>query len=135
MVTQYTPWTQDKLHGVYLVFSLQAQLPCHGSVSDTVHIMFDPCTGITDPLARNLSITIQPNPSDGSFDLSIGNLGNQAADIVITDMQGHSVYHQVYQAAGNNVKDHIDLSFLPKGSYIIKVKTDTRNQIEKIIIQ
>ena len=135
MVTQYTPWTQDKLHGVYLVLSLQSQLPCHASVSDTVHIMFDPCTGITDPLARNLSITIQPNPSDGSFDLSIGNLGNQAADIVITDMQGHSVYHQVYQAAGNNVKDHIDLSFLPKGSYIIKVKTDTRNQIEKIIIQ
>ncbi|MCX6286158.1 MAG: T9SS type A sorting domain-containing protein [Bacteroidetes bacterium] len=135
MVTQYHPMTDDKNNGVQLVLTVHAMLPCHGLAYDTVHIMFDPCTGVNDPLARDLSITVQPNPSNGTFNLNIDNLGNQTADVVVTDIQGHSVYNKVYQSAGNSLQDHIDLSFLPKGSYIMKVKTDTRNKIEKIIIQ
>jgi len=135
MVTQYHPMTHDKDFGVKLVLTVHAVSPCSGLVNDTVHIMFDPCTGVNDPLAKELAIDIQPNPSNGTFNLNIDNLGNQTADVVVTDLQGHPVYHQVYTSAGSSVQDHMDLSFLPKGSYIMKVKTDTRNKIEKIIIQ
>lgn len=135
LVTQYHPWTQDKANGVKLVLSVHSLLPCHGIVNDTVKIMFDPCTGVIDPLARDLSINVQPNPSNGNFTLFIDNLGNQTANVVITDLQGHAVYNQVCQMAGNSLQKHIDLSFLPKGSYIMKVTTDTRNKIEKLIIQ
>jgi len=133
--TQYHPMAQDKENGVKLILMVHAMLPCHGLANDTVTVLFDPCTGVNDQLTRNLNITVQPNPSSGIFDLTIDHLGNQSADVVVTDLQGHQVFHQVYQANGNQVNDHLNLSSLPKGSYIIKVKTETRNQIEKIIIQ
>ncbi|MCX6282830.1 MAG: T9SS type A sorting domain-containing protein [Bacteroidetes bacterium] len=135
MVTQYHPMTDDKLNGVKLYLTVHAKPPCSGLVVDTVHILFDPCTGLNDPLTRDLNINVKPNPSNGTFNLIIDNLGKQSADVVVTDLQGHPVYHQVYKPAGNNLQEHLDLSFLPKGSYIMKVQTDTRSKIEKIIIQ
>ena len=135
MVTQYYPMASDKANGVALVLQVLALQPCHGVVGDTVFIKFDPCTGVLDQQAGDLSIDVQPNPSNGTFDLNIDNLLNQTADVVVTDLQGHSVYHQAFQAAGNSLKDRLNLSFLPKGSYILKVKTDTRSKIGKIIIQ
>jgi hypothetical protein len=135
MVTTYHPMTNDKNNGVYLILMVHAALPCHGLVNDTVFYQFQTCTGISDPLSTDLSISVLPNPSNGIINLNIANLGNQIADVVVTDIQGHSVYHHVYQAAGNILKDQIDISYLPKGAYIMKVKTDTRNQIEKIILQ
>ncbi len=135
LVTQYHPMTEDKLNGVKLYLTLHAQAPCTGLAVDTVRIMFDPCTGLNDPLTRDLNINVQPNPSNGTFNLIIDNLGKQSADVMVTDLQGRSVYHQVYKPAGNSIQDHLDLSFLPKGSYIMKVQTDTRSKIEKIIIQ
>lgn len=134
LVTQYHPWTQDKANGVYLVLMVHARTPCHGLYNDTVHIMFDPCVGI-DTKSKDLAITVQPNPSNGTFTLNINNLGNQTADVSITDLQGRSVYQQNYLNPGNTLTDHINLSFLPKGSYILKVKTEARNHVEKIIIQ
>jgi hypothetical protein len=134
MVCQYTPWTVDKTNGyVNLVLTTHSMSPCHGNVSDTVRITFDPCTGVAD-LNKELNISVQPNPSNGIFDLNIANLGNQSADVVVTDLQGHQVFHQIYKPE-NTMKQHIDLSFLPKGSYIMNVKTETRNQIEKIILE
>jgi hypothetical protein len=135
LVTQYHPWTQDKANGVYLILMAHASLPCHGVVSDTMHVVFSPCTGINNPASKDLVISIQPNPSNGTFNLNIDNLGNQSADVTITDLQGHSVYHQDYLSPGNSIRDHINLSFLSQGSYILKVKTETRNHVEKIIIQ
>ncbi|MEI8006795.1 MAG: T9SS type A sorting domain-containing protein [Bacteroidota bacterium] len=134
MVCQYTPWTNDKTSGhVSLILTTHSMSPCHGNTNDTLHITFDPCTGIVD-LNKALNISVQPNPSNGIFDLNIANLGNQSADVVVTDIQGHQVFHKVYTPAGT-MKQHIDLSFLAKGSYIMKVTTETRNQIEKIIIE
>ena len=134
-VTQYHPMTLDKTTGVKLIFSVHSALPCHGLVSDTVHITFDPCTGLSDIIKRELNITVKPNPSNGIFDLTIDYLGNQTADVQVTDLAGHEVYHHTYQSAGTSLTDHLNLSYLPKGSYIMKVKTDTRNQVEKIILK
>jgi hypothetical protein len=135
LVTQYHPWTQDKANGVYLILTTHARTPCHGLYSDTTHIAFSPCTGIGVTASADLGISIQPNPSDGFFTLKIANLGNQDAALSITDIQGRSVYTHTYQNSGNTLMDHLNLSFLPKGSYFLKVTTETRNHIEKIIIQ
>jgi len=133
--TNYHPMALDKQNGVKLIFTVHSMLPCHGLVNDTVNILFDPCTGVNAPLARNLNVIVQPNPSNGIFDLTVEYLGNQAADVTLCDLTGKSVFHQVYQSSGGNLRDHLDLSNLPKGSYIMKVKTETRNQIQKVIIQ
>ncbi|MEI7491194.1 MAG: T9SS type A sorting domain-containing protein [Bacteroidota bacterium] len=135
MVTQYHPMTDDKQYGVKLYLTVHAMLPCKGNVVDTVYIRFDPCTGINDPLTGDLNINVQPNPSNGIVNLKISNLGKESADVVVTDLQGHSVYHQAFRPAGNSLQYHLDLSFLAKGCYIMKVQTDTRSRIEKIVIQ
>ncbi len=134
LVTQYHPMALDKQDGAKLVLMVHAQLPCHGLATDTVTVLFDPCTGVND-LVKTMNISVQPNPSNGIFDLKITNPGTLSAEVVVTDLQGHPVYQQVYQASGNTINDRLNLSFLPKGSYILKVKTETGNRIEKLIIQ
>ena len=133
LVTQYVPWTQDKLNGVDLILSAHSPSPCSGVTNDTVHISFDECTGVTE-ISKDCTVSIQPNPSRGSMDLLMNNLGNQDVKIDITDLSGRELYRKTYDNPGNNLKDHLNLS-IPGGIYLLHIKTDTFARTEKIIIQ
>jgi len=133
LVTQYIPWTQDKLNGVDLVFGAHSPSPCSGVTYDTVHISFDACTGVK-AVPKDLSVNIRPNPSNGSIDLMMSNLGNQTVSIDVTDLSGHELYRKTYTNPGNDVKDHLDLS-IPGGVYFLNIKTSTIARTEKLIIQ
>jgi Secretion system C-terminal sorting domain len=133
LVTQYIPWTQDKLNGVNLVLVAHSPLPCSGVTFDTVHISFDECTGM-NTTSKDLTVCIQPNPSRGSMDLLMSNLGNQTVNIDVTDLLGREIYRKTYADPGNRVKDHLNLS-IPAGTYLLHVKTTTISTTEKLIIQ
>jgi hypothetical protein len=133
LITQYIPYTQDKLNGVDLIFAAHSPAPCSGVSYDTVHISFDDCTGVkTSP--KDFTVSIQPNPSKGSIDLRMSNLGNQTVHIDVTDLSGHVLYRKTYADPGNEVKDHLDLP-VPGGIYLLNIKTNTLTRTEKIIIQ
>jgi len=134
MTTQYYPMFQDKQNGVYLILTVHASAPCAGNTSDTVHITFDLCTGIDKITSREMIIRIQPNPSNGVVNLSIENLA-QTAELNITDLEGRVVFRQNYLNPGPVLNDQLNLTSLPKGTYILKVNTETRNKIEKLVIQ
>jgi hypothetical protein len=133
LVTQYVPWTQDKLTGVDLILAAHSTLPCSGNTYDTVHVSFDACTGV-NTRAKDLTVSIQPNPSKGSIDLLMSNLGNQTVNIDITDLSGRELYRKTYSGPGNDVKDHLNLS-IPAGTYLLHIKTSTIARTEKLIIQ
>jgi hypothetical protein len=99
-----------------------------------VKILFDPCTGVNTQVAGDPEIHIQPNPSDGIFELIVHNCGNMTADVRVTDLLGHVVFHQSYDAPGAIVKKQLDLSFLSKGSYLLTVRTAGGSQVKSIII-
>jgi hypothetical protein len=133
LVTQYFPWTQDKLNGVDLILAARSISPCSGVTYDTVHISFDECTGI-NTIPKDFTVSIQPNPSKGSIDLLMSNPGNQTVNIDITDLSGRELYRKTYTGPGNVVKDHLDLS-IPAGIYFLNIKTNKIARTEKIIIQ
>jgi hypothetical protein len=133
--TTYTPSAEDKAaHEVALIFTVHAMAPCSGLKADTMRLIFNPCPGISD-INAELGLSVVPNPSNGIFDLSIDNIAGQSADITISDLKGQLVFTRNYQNTGNRMKDHMDLTNLPKGSYILKVVTATRTQVQKLIIQ
>ena len=134
IVTQYHPMELDKQNGVRLFLQIHPMAPCHGLKGDTVMIHFDPCTGISSPQAGNPEIGIQPNPSNGVFELSVHNCGNMMADVSVSDLLGHVVFHKGYEATGTIVKQQLDLSSLPEGSYLMTVKTVNGSQVKKIFI-
>ena len=133
LVTQYTPWPQDKLNGVDLILAARSMAPCSGVIYDTVHISFDPCTGV-NTVSKDIAVSILPNPSKGSIDLLMNNLGNQTVTIDVTDLSGRELYRKTYTAPGNTVKDHLDLS-IPAGIYFLNIKTNTLARTEKLVIQ
>jgi hypothetical protein len=133
LVTQYIPWTNDKLYGVDLILAAHSPLPCSGVTYDTVHISFDECTGV-NTLSKDFTVSIQPNPSKGSIDLRMSKPGDQTVTINITDLLGRELFRKTYTDPGNEVKDHLNLS-IPAGTYLLNIKTNTVARTEKIIIQ
>ena len=131
-VTQYHPSGSDKQNGVKLVLQIHPVSPCHGLKSDTVQILFDPCTGVGSQAAGNPDIRIQPNPSNGEFELNVQNCRNMTADVSVTDLGGHVVFHKGYEARGAFIKTKMDLSFLPAGSYLVTVSTAGGRQVKTI---
>lgn len=134
LVTQYHPGAGDKQNGVRLILQIHPIEPCTGLRGDTVMILFDPCTGVNSRVTGNPEILVQPNPSNGVFELTIQNCGNITADVRITDLPGHEVFGREYEAHGNIIKQQIDLSYLSKGSYIITVTTAKSRQVKNLII-
>ena len=133
LVTQYFPGTQDKFNGVDLIFAAHSPAPCSGVSYDTVHLSFDECTGV-NTISKDFTVSIQPNPSKGSFDLLIVNTWNQTVDVDVTDLSGRKLYMKSYPDPGNYVKDHLNLS-IPAGTYLLNIKTKTLTRTEKLTIQ
>ena len=134
IVTQYHPGALDKQNGVRLLLQIHPVSPCHGLKGDTVTILFDPCTGVNSGAAGNPEISIQPNPSNGIFELSVSNCGKLTADVSVTDLLGHIVFQREYETRASALKQQLDLSYLPKGSYLLTVKTASGRQVKNIII-
>ena len=77
-------------------------------------------------------INIFPNPTSGITNLHLKGIKN--ADFAIYSMQGQKVYSEKLNAAITN--KHLDLSYLPKGIYMVRIFDDmNKNIFHKIIIQ
>jgi hypothetical protein len=90
------------------------------------------CTGINNQ-ADLTSIQIYPNPSDGrinvSFDYNVG-----VTEISVMNMLNKIVFYENTETQTGKTMN-IDLSDLPKGVYIVKLKTDRHEETGKIVIQ
>lgn len=133
MVTQYHPTEGDKQNGVKLILQIHPVAPCAGVKGDTITILFDPCTVVRNQVSGNPEILVQPNPSNGVFELTVKNF-NKTADVIVTDLLGHEVFHKEFEAIGTSVKQQLDLSYLSKGLYLMTVSTANGRQVKNIII-
>jgi len=89
-------------------------------------------TGIADP-AANGNIVLYPNPSDGAFMLEI--INGHSGDIMISvmTMTGQVVHNAILTGSDSEMKESIDLSALPKGTYILRISSDF-NEIYRHLI-
>jgi hypothetical protein len=133
-VVLYTPGYGDKTTGsVTLVLTAQSQCPT--GTSDSVHIIFDPCTGIADPTANVYGMQVKPNPSAGLFTLDLTGLNPGEISVLISDDQGKTVVNRTYNNTSSQFTAHLDMGSYPKGIYFLRVQTGRGVLTDKVIIR
>jgi hypothetical protein len=80
----------------------------------------------------SLTITIYPNPSKGRFYFELQNQVSEPLEIQVLDLTGRVVYSG---EPANTKKTEINLSDQPTGMYFVRVKTEDKFLIRKIVIQ
>ncbi len=98
------------------------------SATDTVTIIFDPCTQIDEHYKSKINIF--PNPTTGK--ITINNKSkNTSLRLEVFDIYGKNVL----QFKTNSSNTEIDISSQPKGIYIIKTITARNIAFKKIVLE
>jgi Secretion system C-terminal sorting domain len=74
--------------------------------------------------------SLYPNPTNGK--ISIQNLSNQPLTISIFNLNGSRLFDMPYKS---QTKLDLDLSHLPKGVYLIKIRSKFEVRCKRLIIQ
>lgn len=105
---------------------------CTNSASANINV--EDCTGIEENNS-SAQINVFPNPTSGSFSLTISNASFTEMVISIMDVQGKEVFGSVENNIANGYNKEINLENLAKGIYYIKLTSDSDVRIQKLIIQ
>ena len=88
---------------------------------------------VDDPTAAE-AYSIFPNPNNGTF--TIRHKGNdEEVSIEVFDLQGKRVYQQLDMTMTNGMDHQMNLSTLPKGSYMMTLTTESGVRQMKVMIQ
>jgi hypothetical protein len=93
------------------------------------------CTDVQSGRDLSNSINVYPNPSNGTFNVSIALPGTTDMTIEVIDMVGKVVYSRNASSVTGNIQQVIDLSSLAKGSYMLNVKVADKSNYKRIVIQ
>lgn len=106
---------------------------CNNATSGEDSIWVKENVGLNNINNNNYSITLSPNPTSGVIHLSCSGINEEKAVIIINDIKGDIVYKEnKVLSNGDNI---INLSFLPTGTYIIKINNNLLTWKTKVIIQ
>lgn len=89
-------------------------------------------TGISS--IQNGSWNIYPNPSNGIFTIAVTDAAAGVMNISITDIRGSEVLSVSEKNAAGNYNKQMDLGWLAKGIYYIRLNTGEELKIKKLII-
>jgi hypothetical protein len=103
---------------------------CSSDVSNSIVILH---TGIENLDAQVLNV--YPNPSDGTFWLSVNSQVNSLFDMEVLNNTGTCVFKQNNLQVNGIFKQHFDLSHLAAGMYTIVLRSDSKQMVQKIIIK
>lgn len=78
---------------------------------------------------------IIPNPNIGNFILLYSQEGTKTGNIQIYNCLGSSIYKEKINLYDGDNQFPINIDFMPKGIYIIKLSTDSKTQIAKFIVE
>ncbi len=118
-------WAEDYTGEVML--KVQGMNDCgEGVFSQELMVTIDACTGVDE--ISDAEFQIAPNPSNGWFTLHTG-VKNGIVEIM--DLSGKIVLTQQL----NSIHSTIDASTLNEGMYLVKMKSDNKNFVKKLIIR
>ena len=93
---------------------------------------------ITDPNAgleegASMSLSIEPNPSNGNFSINFNDYTFDNASMTITNMMGAVVYSEVLSSVSNSTQN-FDLG-LNSGVYLVRVADDINEFTTRVVIK
>jgi hypothetical protein len=98
------------------------------SYIDSVRTLF---VGITEPISSQNKVEVYPNPSSGSFDITLSRLPENPVQINIYDLNGSLVKTNSYFMSR---KFHINLEDFRPGTYILAIETGKEIFHQRIIL-
>lgn len=99
-----------------------------------IAVEFKDCTGINENTAK-VEFNIYPNPSDGFININFNSIASEKINILITDMNGKTVYSEKDVVVNSSLKKQINLRNNAKGVYSIFVEGDGYVLDKKVIIK
>lgn len=112
--------------GTYVV----TQIVSNGACSDTVVYQVIITTLFAEGLKSQADLEIYPNPNNGLFTIRLGDEGGMAVKLVIVDMSGKEVFSRMLE---DNAAHAIDITGLPKGSYVLRLSNKQGSTERKIV--
>jgi len=101
---------------------------------DTVYITFKDCSAIDDDPATISDVRVFPNPSDGSFTVSLQSLGKDLISLELTGIDGRILFrNQAEIVAGENTI-RITRKGIRSGLYMLHLKAGGTDRFMKVII-
>jgi hypothetical protein len=121
---------------------------CLGYVTETVHgvtaanrqttrlnVRMVPINYGVNELKPQALPLLYPNPSDGNIHLLLPEPATGKFRFTVYDMTGKQVYSGILSGAGDQTLVRLDLTSLPRGIYLLKLKATRTVYQNKIIIQ
>jgi hypothetical protein len=81
------------------------------------------------------NVAVYPNPSNGHFNLDVSDMPDQAVSLIITDNTGANVMAWRTNVQSSRLFEPFDLSDLPTGLYVLRLKLDDGSTIVRTIIK
>ncbi len=98
-----------------------------------VSVFVDNCTGVKDNFSTK-EFEIIPNPSEGMINIKLNKTQFNFAKLQIINNLGQVVYSEQLQNITNNFTHEINLNQLGSGSYYVKISSNGKELIERLII-
>jgi trimeric autotransporter adhesin len=102
---------------------------CSSEVSNSIVVIH---TGIANPDIQ--VINVYPNPSNGSFWLTINTPGTTVYEMEILNSFGAVVYQSDKLQVNGTFKQYFDLQDLSSGMYTLMLRSDSQKIVKKIVI-
>jgi len=127
--TTQTLFVDTALSGGYGTFTYSVTVTTNGcSADDDVVITFTDCTSLDE---TSEMFSIFPNPAQDELHLMIQSECVNA-ELSICDLTGREV---IRKSVAGQFETVINISFLPDGVYLLRLKSDTSNHTRQIVIQ
>ncbi len=106
---------------------------CLDSAMINVMFSFSACVGIGEKNGRD-EFMVYPNPSEGRFRVSLKAKGSQLKAEML-DLVGTKVWSEEWNGLSGMVERDIDVSFLPRGMYILRLNGDNFHGTRKLVLR
>jgi PKD repeat protein len=103
-----------------------------GGFSEVIEVVCSICTGI-DEYGDKAGILVYPNPNNGLFNVKFEkNIGQ--THVTVVNVLNEVLFEQSTETMNGN-QIQFDLSDFSRGVYFVRIKTESSEQVRKIIIQ
>ena len=104
------------------------------TADDEVNVTFKDCTGIGE-LAKDVMMSVYPNPNNGQFTLSLQSDETQTVNIVMVNILGEVMEESGEITFNDTYSRTFDLENMSAGVYFIRVNSDNGVLIQRLVIE